>query len=177
MLLKLLHANAPSRCSHPHGPSIPAPAGRAAPAQVVEPAILTPAVPAPERRSKSAGCARKAAPATPAAGALSSESAVHALQRLRLRLTPAQTVPVCLWCPTCSASARLSSGPSHPSVTRSTVWTLQQFNCHCHFGSPNSLAVSYWKTPSLQPYIAVFLIDYSNLSGPTEGRQLNWPTT
>ena len=65
MLLKLLHANALSRCSHPRrrgGKSIPAPAARAAPAQAVEPAILTPAVPAPERRRKSADCARKAPP-------------------------------------------------------------------------------------------------------------------
>ena len=52
LLLKLLHVNAPSRCSHPRGQSIPAPAGRAAPAQVFEPAILTPAVPVPERRRK-----------------------------------------------------------------------------------------------------------------------------
>ena len=60
--LKLMHANAPSRCSHPHGPSIPAPAGRAAPAQAVESSILTPTVSAPQRRRKSAGCARKADP-------------------------------------------------------------------------------------------------------------------
>ena len=40
----------------------PAPAARAAPAQALEPGILTPAVPAPERRHKSAGCAREAAP-------------------------------------------------------------------------------------------------------------------
>ena len=70
----------------------------------------------------------------------------------------------------------LSSGPSDPSATRSTAWTLRQFNCHCHFSSPNSLAVSHWKTSSLQPYVAVFLIDYGNLPGPTEGRQLNRPT-
>ena len=41
--------------------AILAPAGRAAPA-LVEPAMLTPAVPAPQRRRKSAGCARQAAP-------------------------------------------------------------------------------------------------------------------
>ena len=33
--------NAPARCSHPRGLSIPAPGSRAAPAQAVEPAILT----------------------------------------------------------------------------------------------------------------------------------------
>ena len=60
--LKLLHANALFRCSHPRGPSIPAPASHAAPAKAAEPAILTPAVPAPQRGRKSADCARKAAP-------------------------------------------------------------------------------------------------------------------
>ena len=76
---------------------------------------------------------------------------------------PAQTVAVCLWCPTSSTSARLSSGPPSHTVTKSTVWTLRQFNCHCHFSSPNSLTVSYSKTQSLQPYTIVFPIDYSNL--------------
>ena len=143
-------ANAPSRCSHPRGQSIPAPAS-------------LPTVP------------ERPLPATPAVGPHSSESTVHTLQRLRL--TPAQTVPVCLWCPTSRASARLSSGPSHTSANRSTGWTLLQFNSHCHFSSPNSLAVFYWKTSSCQPYTIVFLIDYSNLPGPAEGRQLNRPTT
>ena len=41
----MLQMNAPSRCSHPSGPTIPAPGGHAAPAQAVEPAIITPAVP------------------------------------------------------------------------------------------------------------------------------------
>ena len=42
--------NAPSRSSHPRGPSIPAPLSRAVPAQAVVPTILTPAVPAPQLR-------------------------------------------------------------------------------------------------------------------------------
>ena len=37
------------------------------------------------------------------------------LQRLQRRLTPAQTVPVCLWCPTSRAYARVSKDPSPPS--------------------------------------------------------------
>ena len=42
-------------------------------------------------------------PATPAIGPLSSESIVPMLLRLWRCLTPAQTVLVCLWCPTSSA--------------------------------------------------------------------------
>ena len=53
----------------------------ATPAQEVEPAILTPAVPAPQRGSKSANFAQKA---THAVGPFSSKSAVLTLQRLRL---------------------------------------------------------------------------------------------
>ena len=93
---------------------------KAAPAQAVEPASLTPAVPAPQRRSKSACCARQATflllsrhwqifelwRSGPLAWTLQRS------RRLLCRLTPAQTVPVCLWFPTSSASARLSSGPS-----------------------------------------------------------------
>ena len=60
--LKLLHANALFRCSHPRCPSIPAPASHSAPAKTAEPAILTPAVPAPQRGRKPADCARKTAP-------------------------------------------------------------------------------------------------------------------
>ena len=55
------YASSLSRCNHPRGQSIPAPAGRAAPDLAVEPAMLTPAVPSPQRRRKSAGCARQAA--------------------------------------------------------------------------------------------------------------------
>ena len=50
----------------------------------------------------------------PAAGPLSFESTVPTLRRLWRCLLPAQTVRVCLWCPTSRASARLSWGPSHP---------------------------------------------------------------
>ena len=100
MLLKLLHANAPSRCSHQRCQSIPAPAASAAPAQVVEPAILTPAAPTPQQRP---AVPERQLPATPAVGTLSSESTVPMLRRLRRCHTPAQTVLVCLWCPTSSA--------------------------------------------------------------------------
>ena len=101
--LRLLLANAPSRCSHPRGPSISAPAGRAAPAGVCLPLSGFASLPAvPERQLL----------ATPAVGHLSSESAVPTLQRLRLRLTPAWTVSICLWCPTSRASALLSQGHS-----------------------------------------------------------------
>ena len=50
--------------------------------------------------------------ATPTMDPLSSKSIVPMLRRLRRRLTPAQTVPVWLWCQTSRASASLSSGPS-----------------------------------------------------------------
>ena len=45
-----LQTIAPSKCNHPRGPSIPTPGNRPAPAQSVEPAILTPAVPAAQWR-------------------------------------------------------------------------------------------------------------------------------
>ena len=64
-----MQMNTPSRYRHPRGPSIPAHGSSFK--QAVEPAILTPAEPAPQWRSKSAGCALKA---TPAAGPLSSKS-------------------------------------------------------------------------------------------------------
>ena len=66
MLLKLLHANAPSRCSHPRGQSILAPAGRAAPAHVVKPVILTPAVPALSGAASLPAVPERPLPATPA---------------------------------------------------------------------------------------------------------------
>ena len=90
---------------------------------------------------------------TPAVGPLPSELALPALQRLRLRLTPAQKVPICLWCPTSCASTRLSSGHSPPSATECAACTLRRSNCRCHFSSPKSLAVtvSYSKAPSFQP--------------------------
>ena len=149
--LKLLHADALSRCSHPSSPSNPAPAGRAARAKAAEPVILTPAVPAPQQGRKSADCARKAAPrrATPAVGPFSSESAVPALQ---------QAPPYA-----CSDCACLHVVPDKPRLCTLVVGPLtsecDRVRCmdaaaiHCHFSSPNSLAVtvSYSKTPSLQP--------------------------
>ena len=48
------------------------------------------------------------------------------MQRLQRRLTPAQTVPVCLWCPTSSASARVSKLPG-PLTSESTASTLRRF--------------------------------------------------
>ena len=124
--LRLLRANAPSRCSHPCGPSIPAPGGSAAHAQAVEPASQTPAVPAPPRRRKSAGCARRAA-------------SLHACRRtpLMIRVNCADAAAVA---GTCGAALhhwqlRLSSGPSPPSGIESTALTLRRFNCHCHVSS------------------------------------------
>ena len=111
---------------------MPAPAGRAAPALAVEPAMLILAylLHLPHSGAASLPAAPdRPLPATPAVGPLSSESTVHTLQRLWLCLTPAETVPVCLWWPTSHASARLSQ-------TECTAWTLRQFNCHCHFSSP-----------------------------------------
>ena len=70
-----------SRCSHPHGPKIPAPGIRAVPAQAVEPA--RPCHPhacyaCPQLRCKSAGCVRTAAPATPGERPLSSVNCADA---------------------------------------------------------------------------------------------------
>ena len=99
-----------ARSSSPRGPFIPTPGGSTIPCQAVEPAILTPAVPAPQRHQG----VLMAAPATPAVRPL--QWVTRAILRLLLRcLTPAQTVLVCLCCPTSSASERLLSGPSPPS--------------------------------------------------------------
>ena len=61
-----VQTNTPFRCSHPRSPSTPALGSRAAPAHSFEPAIFTPAVPAQQRRLKSAYCARRPLPAIPA---------------------------------------------------------------------------------------------------------------
>ena len=112
MLLTLLHANAPSRCSHPHSQSIPAPAGRVAPAQAVEPAILTPAVPAPEWRRKSAGCARKASP-------------LHACRRSPLlRVNCAHAAAAAAQPHACSDCACLPVMPDKPRLCPLVVWPI-----------------------------------------------------
>ena len=151
-------------------------------------AILTPAMPAPQRRRKSAGCAESLLPATPqaAVGPLSSKSTVPTLRRrLRSFLTPAKTVRVCLRCQTSRASARLSSAPQPGPSAESTALTLRpgRFDCRCHFSSLQlKLAISYSKTSSLQPYNLVFQIDYSSLPALAQRRtskgrqQLNRPT-
>ena len=119
-------------------------------------AILTPAMPAPQRRRKSAGCAESLLPATPqaAVGPLSSKSTVPTLRRrLRSFLTPAKTVRVCLRCQTSRASARLSSAPQPGPSAESTALTLRpgRFDCRCHFSSLQlRLAISYYKSPTLQ---------------------------
>ena len=98
-----VQTNAPSRSSHLRGGLAhrsPRPGSRAAPAQVVEPAILTPAAPTPQQRP---AVPERQLPATPAVGPLSSESTVQMLRWLWRYLTPAQTVLVCLWCPTSCA--------------------------------------------------------------------------
>ena len=84
----------------------PRPGNRAAPAQAIEPAILTPAAPTPQRRP---AVPERQHPATPAVGPLSSETLVPKLRRLRRCLTPAQTVLVCLWCPTSRAGPVIST--------------------------------------------------------------------
>ena len=130
-----MHANTPSRCSHPRGPSIPAPAGRAAPAQAVESAILTPAVPAPQRRQKSAGCARKAAP----------RRAARACRRTPLfRVNSADAAVVAALPPACSDCACLSVVPDKQRLctpvvgsltSEATALTLLRISFHCHFSS------------------------------------------
>ena len=62
--------------------------------------MLTPAVPAPQRRVSGAtslqAVPERLLPATPAIGPLSYESTVPMLRRLWRRLKPLQTLPVCL---------------------------------------------------------------------------------
>ena len=103
--------------------------------------------------------------ASPAVGPLPSELALPALQRLRLRLTPAQTVPICLWCPTSRASTRLSSGHSPPSAMECAACTLRRSNCHCHFSSPKSLPLtgSHGLLLEDSKLPTLFQIDHSNL--------------
>ena len=88
----------------------------------------------------------------------------------------------CRW----ATHLQLGPNPLHECCVDSTAhhaWACsraQPGGCSptsCHFSSPNSLAVSYFKTPSLQPYFTVFLMHYSNLPGQAEGLQLNQPTT
>ena len=78
----------------------------AAPHLFNEPAILTPAVlgPLPAVPESHSACRR-----APLLRVNSADAAAVAA------LPPAQTVRVCLLCPTSSASARLSWGPSRPS--------------------------------------------------------------
>ena len=87
-------------CSHPRGPSIPAPGSSTTPARAVEPAILTPPVPAPSL-SGAEGLPAVTVPdrqlpgvpaATPAIGTSSSESADDNRPNRVGRLTPAQPV-------------------------------------------------------------------------------------
>ena len=97
-----VQTNAPSRSSHLRGSLAhrsPRPGSRAAPAQEVEPAILTLTAPTPQQRP---AVPERQLPATPAVGPLSSESTVPMLRWLWRYLTPAQTASlfVCLWCPT-----------------------------------------------------------------------------
>ena len=82
----------------------PRPGSRAAPAQAVEPAIPTPAAPTPQQRP---AVPERQLPATPAVGPLSSESTVPMLRRLWRCPTPAQTVLLCLCCPTSRILRRL----------------------------------------------------------------------
>ena len=111
-------------------------------------------------------------PATPAIGPLSSLSTVHTLQRLRLCLTPAHTVPVCLWCPTSRASARLShTVPSAQcmdavAVQLSFPHQLSQLTGSHLLEDVKPLNLSYSVSSRLQ-----------QLARPAEGRQLNRPTT
>ena len=77
--------------------------------------------------SAAPGCAERPLPATPAVGPLSSESTLTTLRRFRRRLTPAQTAPVCLLCPT--------SPPMHayrrPLTAEPTASTQQCLWCRC----------------------------------------------
>ena len=66
---------------------------------------------------------------------------------LRCCLTPAQTLGVCLLCPTSRDSARLSSDPH----IRVHCLRLLRINCHCHFSFYNSQEVC-----ALQPPISAF---------------------
>ena len=147
--LRLLRANAPSRCSHPCGPSIPAPGGSAAHAQAVEPASQTPAVPAPPRRRKSAGCARRAA-------------SLHACRRtpLMIRVNCADAAAVAAP-PYITGSSDCRRAP-HLRVGSSPLhWRCGDSTAIATSALSKSLAVSCLQR--LQPYIIVFLIDYSNL--------------
>ena len=71
----------------------------------------------------SAGRAERPPPAAPAEGPRSSDSTVPTLRRLRRRLAPARTVPVCLRCPTGRA---LLSGPPSPSPLRLTTRVVKR---------------------------------------------------
>ena len=100
---------------------ITTPGSRAAHAQAVGPAILTPAVHGPRP-----AVPERPLPAAPAVGPPSSGSTVPTLRRLRR-------------CLPCSHSACLPVVPDKPRLCPPVVGplslTLLRINCHCHFSS------------------------------------------
>ena len=156
-----------SRCSHPHGPKIPAPGIRAVPAQAVEPA--RPCHPhacyaCPQLRCKSAGCVRTAAPATPGERPLSSVNCADA--------AAAAVRPHA-----CSDCACLPVVPDKPRVCKIVVG-----RAHCietaavQVTLPRQLSPTHWQSSqSLPPRRQVsdsalwcfkVQIYYSNLPAP-----------
>ena len=126
-------------CSHQRGQSIPAPGSSATPARAVEPAILTPPVPAPSL-SGAEGLPAVTVPdrqlpgvpaATPAIGTSSSESA-----------DDNRPNRVGLWCPTSCASPLRVPHLRDSSAKR----LLRRFNSHCYF-SFLQLAAPYAEMP------------------------------
>ena len=112
----------------------------ATPAQEVEPAILTPAVPAPQRGSKSANFAQRLLPATPAAGPSSSESAVPTLQRLRVCPAHAYSDCACL----------LSTLIVRPFISESDrVHCMDSGRCCNPTAIATSALLTHWQSLSL----------------------------
>ena len=164
-----------------------------------KPAVFTPAVPAAQRQRqrrqqrqwqcsgsavavlhrKYTGYARKAAPRHAYRRPLSSESTVPTLLRLRRRLTPAKSVPVCLQCLTSRVSAGQFMLVIRLLTSKSTAFklTLRRIDDHCHFSSLQLTGRVFQDSKSPTLNIAI-QIHYSNLpkAEPVESRQLNRPT-
>ena len=123
-----IQTNTPSRSSHPRGPFIPAPGSSAAPAQAVEHASLTPAVPTPMLRASLQAVPERQPPVTLAVGPLSSESTVPTL---RLSVPPHSL--------SLSACGAQQAAPLHawrraPHLRVHCI-DAAAVNCHCHFST------------------------------------------
>ena len=107
-----VQTKAHSRCRHQCSPSIPASGSSTERLSLPSSCLLCLPL---SRAASLQAVPERPLPATPAVGLLASESTMPTMLRLLRCLTPAQPVPILLWCLKSSNSACLSSGSSPPS--------------------------------------------------------------